>query len=347
MRAVLSLVLAAALLGVVLPRAVGTTLREVGTALTLVTAPEAVLLSAAWALGLLVYSVVLTGALPGLRTGQALTLNLTGSAVSNVLPFGGAAGTSLNYVMVRRFGFTGQQFSAFTVVTNLWGILLKLAMPAVALGALALADVPVNRPMRWTAFGAAVALALAVGVLVASLRRRSVALWAVGLAAPLVSRAATLLRRPIPTDVVARELLHFRDGVSASITHRWVRLSLGMAGYGLLQAVLLWGCLHSVGASVGVAVVLAAYAVDRVASMLVITPGASGFVEAGAAAALVTLGGAPAAMAAGVLLYRGFTFALEIPVGGIWLLLWLGARRRDRAETTRVAAARTDGLVGG
>ena len=44
-------------------------------------------------------------------------------------------------------------------------------------------------------------------------------------------------------------------------------------------------------------------------------------------------------MAAGVLLYRGFTFALEIPVGGVWLGGWLVARRRRHAADVRRAAA--------
>jgi uncharacterized membrane protein YbhN (UPF0104 family) len=90
-----------------------------------------------------------------------------------------------------------------------------------------------------------------------------------------------------------------------------------------------------------VTVVLAAFAVDRIMSMVVLTPGGTGFAEAGTAAALVALGGAPAAMAAGVLLYRGFIFALEIPVGGAWLFGWLwthrrGLRRHEAAEAARL-----------
>ena len=91
---------------------------------------------------------------------------------------------------------------------------------------------------------------------------------------------------------------------------------------------------------------LAAYAVDRVMSMVFLTPGGTGFAEAGTAAVLVALGGAPAAMAAGVLLYRGFTFALEIPVGGVWLGGWLVARRRRDAADVRRARGRTDATAG-
>jgi uncharacterized membrane protein YbhN (UPF0104 family) len=104
-------------------------------------------------------------------------------------------------------------------------------------------------------------------------------------------------------------------------------MSLGIVGYGLLQAALLWACLGAVGAELAPAAVLAGFAVDRVMTLVVITPGALGFVEAGTAATLITLGGDSAAVAAGVLLYRAFTFAIEIPVGGTWLLGWLLGHR--------------------
>ncbi|MEO7943997.1 MAG: lysylphosphatidylglycerol synthase domain-containing protein, partial [Marmoricola sp.] len=254
-----------------------------------------------------------------------------GSAVANVLPFGGAAGMSLNYLMIRSWGFTASGFSAFTLVTNIWSILLKLALPAVALTALVVSGEHVNQTVRWTGLAAAAVLTLFVVVLVSGLATHRVAVKAVVVLAPAVSRVSRLVRRPVAREVVANELLSFRDHVAALIGRRWPQLSLGMVGYGLLQALLLWACLHSVGAHLSPVVVLAAFAVDRIMSMVFLTPGGTGFAEAGTAAVLVALGGAPAVMTAGVLLYRGFTYALEIPVGGVWLGGWLLLRRRNRA----------------
>jgi uncharacterized protein (TIRG00374 family) len=242
---------------------------------------------------------------------------------------------SLNFVMFRAWGFGAQEFSAFTLVTNLWGILLKLALPAVALAALFATGGPVGHTMRWTALGAACALAVVVAVLGGFLARRPVAQRIARVAAPLVVRGGRLARRSLVADVVETELLEFRDRVVTVIGRRWAQLSIGTLGYAVLQAVLLWACLRAVGGPLGITIVLAAFAVDRIMSMVVLTPGGTGFAEAGAAAALVALGGAPAAMAAGVLLYRGFIFALEIPVGGLWLLGWVWAHRRGlrlRAE---------------
>ena len=335
----LSLGLAVGLLAWGLPHLVGTTSSDVVTALRLVTKPDAAALIVLWALGLWAYSFVLTGSLAGLSRRRALTLNLTGSAVSNVLPFGGAAGMSLNYLMIRRWGFGTQEFSAFTLVTNLWGILLKLALPAIALAALFATGGTVGHTMRWTALGAAIALAVVVVGLIAFLARRGIAERVARRSAPVVVRCARLLRRTVTADAVEVALLEFRDRVVMVIGRRWAQLSLSTLAYGLLQAVLLWGCLRAVGGPLGVTVVLAAFAVDRIASMVVLTPGGTGFAEAGAAAALVALGGAPAAMAAGVLLYRGFVFALEIPVGGAWLFGWLWANRRGLRREEAAAEA--------
>jgi uncharacterized membrane protein YbhN (UPF0104 family) len=88
--------------------------------------------------------------------------------------------------------------------------------------------------------------------------------------------------------------------------------------------------------------VLAGYAVDRVLTLAVLTPGGAGVAETGIAATLVTLGGAPAVMAAAVLLYRGFTFALEIPVGGAWLAGWLAMGRMREAAQPLNAVVRSE-----
>jgi uncharacterized membrane protein YbhN (UPF0104 family) len=330
-RVVLSLALAVGLLGYALPRLVGTTVHEVVRALELVTAPESVLLSVLWITGLFVYSFVLTAALPGLTRQRALNLNLTGSAVANVLPFGGAAGMSLNYLMIRSWGFTAGGFSAFTLVTNVWSILLKLALPAVALTALVVSGQHVSHTVRMTGLGAAAVLTLIVVMLISGLATHRVAARAIGLLAPLVARVSQLVRRPVTREAVISELLSFRDRVAGLVGARWPQLSIGMVGYGVLQALLLWACLHAVGGHLSPTVVLAGFAVDRVMSMVFLTPGGTGFAEAGTAAALVALGGDPTVMTAGVLLYRGFTYALEIPVGGIWLGGWLLMRRRRLA----------------
>jgi uncharacterized membrane protein YbhN (UPF0104 family) len=323
--------LAAALLGYVFPRILGTTVGDVRSAFGALSVRDGVILAALWAGGLLVHSFVLTGALPGLTRRRALTLNLTGSAVANVLPFGGAAGVSTNYVMVRAWGIEPAGFAAFTLVTNLLLVLFKLALPTVALVALWSLGGPVSTAMRWSALTSASALAVVTALGAAALASRPLAERTARVAAAGVDRVARLLRRDPPTPTLAAGIVASRDIVASVLSRRWAQLSAGTVGYGLLQAVLLWACLDAVGVRLSPVVVLAAYAVDRVMTFAVFTPGATGFAEAGTAATLIALGGSAAPVAAGVLLYRGFTFALEIPVGGLILAGWVALRRWRRA----------------
>jgi uncharacterized membrane protein YbhN (UPF0104 family) len=339
LRTVGALGLAAVLLGYVFPRVVGATVGDVRAAFGAVSGRDAVVLVLLWAAGLFTHSFVLTGALPGLTRRRALTLNLTGSAVSNTLPFGGAVGMSLNYLMVRTWGVESAAFAAFTLVTNLFVVLLKLTMPAVALVALWATGVPIGLATRWTAVGSVTALVVVLAVGAAALASRRTAERAVGIVVPVAVRLARLLRRDSDAARLRDGVLATRDAIAAVLRRRWGQMSVGTLGYGLLQAVLLWASLHAVGVTLPPAAVLAGFAVDRVMTLAVITPGAVGFAEAGTAGALVALGGAPAAVAAGVLLYRGFTFALEIPVGGTWLLGWLFSHRFGRRAREAAAAA--------
>ena len=61
-------------------------------------------LGVVWIVGLYVHAIVLAASLPGLTRLRALTLNLSGSAVSSVLPVGGLAGAALNLSMTRSWG---------------------------------------------------------------------------------------------------------------------------------------------------------------------------------------------------------------------------------------------------
>ena len=93
-------------------------------------------LAAIWLGGLGIYSLVLSAALPGLGVRRSLLLNLSGSAVANVLPLGGAVATALNWRMVRTWGHSDGSFVAFTLLTNALDVLTKLLLPLVAVAAL-------------------------------------------------------------------------------------------------------------------------------------------------------------------------------------------------------------------
>lgn len=326
-RALAALTLGAAALWWLLPRAVGVSWSAVAHLLEGIAPHRLAALAAVWAGGLVVHSFVLTGALPGLSRRRALTLSLTGSAVSNLAPMGGALGVALNWSMARTWRFRDRSFAAYLVVTNAWDVLAKLALPTVALVGLLVAGGLPTRGLRAGALGASLLLLALVAAGVTVLRSDRVA-------AALADGVATVARRVAPRTGEQRgrrlavSLLQTRRRIRGVVTRTWPQLTLGMGGYLALLAVLLWACLHVTGAAVPVYAVLAGLAVDRLLSLAPVTPGGTGLAEAGTAGVLVSLGAAPLPVVAGVLLYRAFTFVLEIPVGGVWLGLWLLVRSR-------------------
>lgn len=327
-RAVVALVAAGMLLWWAVPHVTGAAWSDVLRAVTAVPLRSLALLAGVWVAGLYANTFVLTGALPGLTHRRALTLNLTGSAVSNAVPFGGALGVALNLRMVRTWRFPSAAYAAYAVATNLWDVVGKLSLPLAALAALTVTG-------HSTGVLRAVGL-VAVAVLAVMLLTVAVILRSDRVGVPLLGAVAALVVRATPSRWRARTagtravLLDTRDRLRTVVARSGAQMSAGTVAYLLLQALLLAACLHVVGAGMSAPDVLAAFAVERVLTLAVITPGGSGLAEAGAAGVLVALGGDPVGVAAGVLLYRAFTFLLEIPVGGAWLGAWLLARRRQR-----------------
>ena len=307
---VLSALITAALV-VLLPRAVGATWTQVGTVLGRVSAGSLAVLTVVWIAGLWAHSFVLAASLPGLTKRRGLTLNLTGSAVANVLPLGGAAGTALNFAMVRRWGFSPGAFGASLAVTTLLNVASKLGVVALALGL-----IPILHSGH--AFGSASLLLLPVpAAVVASLwilvdERAAVAVGS------LLDRLAGVFRR---TDLTDR-LPDLRRRILQVMRTGWQPMTVGMVAYVALQLALLWLCFAVLHVPLGIPVLFTALAVERLLTLVPITPGSAGVVEVGTTAALVALGGDPAGVAAGLLLFRGFTYLMEIPVGGVLLAAW-------------------------
>lgn len=323
-RGVLSLGLAVVAVLWAVPRAGGVGWEEIGRAVAAIGPAELLLLAVVWLSGLWVHTLALTAAMPGLTSRRALFLNLTGSSVSNLLPFGGAAGTVANYTMSRAWGFSAVAFARWALLTNIWDTLAKLVLPGVALCWLALVGVDAGGALSQAAVvGAGLLLValLAVRALVAGDRGAR----ALG---GLVDKLLRTVGRPRPpAGGYAAWAVGLRRDSADLLGTAWGRLTVGKAAYALLQAALLWLCLATVGTAPGLAVVFAAFAVERILSMVVVTPGATGVVEVGMTGLLVALGTEPVTAAAGVLVYRAITVGLEIPVGGVGLAWWWATRR--------------------
>jgi uncharacterized membrane protein YbhN (UPF0104 family) len=303
-----SVALAATLLVVVLPRATGVSWIGTGDMVFDISPMRLTQLVAVWTAGLWLHTFVLRAALPGLRTHRAFALNLGGSSVSNVLPLGGAAGVGLNYAMLRSWGYSQVQISAFTAVSNLVvaviKVLIALAGVVVLLASSSVTGLHVPLPhLGPTGVPVVVAVVTAVTA-IARVTWRS--------KAAVSGRAAVRLS-------ASEAWIAVRTG--------WRAMLLGGLGYPALQALLLWLCLQAMGGNVTVLAVLLTYAVERLLTLVPFTPGGVGVVETGASAVLVAFGVDPAAAVAGFLLFRMFSYLIEIPVGGLITACWLMRQR--------------------
>ncbi len=274
-------------------------------------------LSAIWLGGLCIYSTVLAAAMPGLGLRRGLLLNLSGSAVANVLPLGGAVATALNWRMVRRWGHSNLAFVSFCVLTNALDVLTKLLLPLVGVAALVAFSVHVPGAV-WVMVGSCVAVllvALATQALFAHTslgKTRGSARW---------------------QEVVRSYLRGSGARIRSLVLLQWSRLLPGSIGYIAAQVLLLVFSLRAVGLVAPLTVVLMAAAIERLGTLIPLTPGGTGIAEVGTIAWLVANGLDPVEVVAGVLLYRVFLIAMEIPVGaallGWWAWLQLPVARRQ------------------
>jgi uncharacterized membrane protein YbhN (UPF0104 family) len=296
---------------------------EIWDELTRLSAGQLVELLVVWLLVMLAYTGVLTAALPGLRHAQALVVNLAGSAVSNVVPFGGAVGVGATYAMTMSWGFGPSAITLAVLVTGVWNVFVKLGVPVLALVVLVLGGQAAAQLVPPAVLGV---VALAAGVA----------------AMYLVLRVGQALGRRLGRPRVdGRALIvGFRDRSIGLLRTRWAPLTFWMVVFNLGQFVLLLMCVRALGADtaqLGWMEVLAAFALANLLTTIAVTPSGVGFVEAGTTAALIAFGGPAAASAAAVFLFRGFTYLLEIPLGALAWGVWAarGSWRRplpDRAS---------------
>ena len=320
---------------IVVPRAVGMSWNDVFTVLAGLSVTTVIALAALWLLGLWTHTFVLTAALPGLSKRRALLLNLSGSAVSNLVPFGSAAGIGLGYAMAKTWRITPGNFASFTTISNLWNVIGKLLVGCALVAGSVIAGLELPSSIRdAVVYGSGVVLVVAlllVGVfghpVVGGAISRGCDRGANGLFARM-----GIARRIHVEEVLDRLRTMCGDSIAAG----WGQLTASVLAYLGLQAALLAGCLLAVGAHTPLLVIAAAFGVERILSLFPFTPGGAGVAELGSVAVLVAVGGDPALMTAGVLLYRTFTFLLEIPVGGASAIVWLLYRTRlaSRIEVT-------------
>jgi uncharacterized membrane protein YbhN (UPF0104 family) len=287
---------------------------------------------------LLAYGFVLMAVMPGLTFAQATVVSQSSTAVANTMPAGGALALGVSYRFYGSWGYSRPVITRNVVVTGIWNIFAKLAMPVIALALIAVTG-EVSTALVAAAVAGLVVLAVAIGLGSLALASEAGARRVGELAGPFAAWVNRRLHRAPPADTGATAVAFRRDTIGL-LRDRGGRLTVAMVVFQLsVFLVLLWS-LRAVGVSsseVGWIEVLAAYAVARLFSAVPITPGGVGLVELGLAGALIAVGGPHAGVVAGVLVFRVLSFFLPLPFGLATYWVW---RREDGwRRPVRVAAS--------
>jgi uncharacterized membrane protein YbhN (UPF0104 family) len=273
---------------------------------------------------------------------EAAVANLASTAVANTLPGGGALGVGVTITTERSWGFAVSDIVLAGVVAGIWNNFVKLGLPVVALGLLAVTGEA----------GAGLTTAAIVGVLVliGSIVLFALLLRSADLAARIgagAGRFVSALLRPFHRGPILgwdRKAVDFRARTIGLLKGRALRITVATIVSHLSLYLVLLVALRQVGVSndeVSWVEVLAAFAFVRLVSAIPVTPGGLGVVELGLTAAMGS--GLDDAtknqIAAAVLLFRALTWFVPIPLGiGAWLF-WRSNRSWRRTVEERRGTA--------
>jgi uncharacterized membrane protein YbhN (UPF0104 family) len=348
LQTVIGLALAAAMLIWGLPYFAKTSWADIWTVIRSIPLSHALGFQVLMLLGLYSYTFTFTGSLHGLSHGRALIVNLCGSSVSNLLPGGGAVGLAATYAICRSWGFSRRNTSTSVIVTGVWNVMARIALPVVAIAALwfggvtlpgALTDLAVAGMFTGLAIlGAFVAImaseraAQAIGrgldrVFGPLLRRRNTAkVDAAAAAARAAGDEPAAVKPPMSIQELVTDL---RARINDIVASGWVSMTLGMVGFFGAYYVLFVLIMRGTGVTLPLNLLFAAFAIGRLLTAVGITPGGMGITETATSAVLVGWGADRPEAAAGVVLFSVFTHLMEVPLGALGWLLWTASTKAE------------------
>jgi uncharacterized protein (TIRG00374 family) len=241
------------------------------------------------------------------------TSQLSGNAMTQIMPGGAAAGATLQLRMLGRAGNdTTTAIAGFTAFSLLQTASI-LFLPVLTLPTI-LAGAPVDRSLAATAFlgiGGFVAVA-ALGAVLLSTNP-----LLVGIGRGFQAARNRILRRRQPITGLPQKLVQERNSIREVLGERWRAALLATAcrlGFDFLA---LFAALAAVGGLPRPSLALLAYTAASLLAMIPLTPGGLGLVEAGLTGTLALAGVQPAQAVLATLLYRLASYWLPIFAGPV------------------------------
>ncbi|MEQ6899664.1 lysylphosphatidylglycerol synthase domain-containing protein [Nocardioides sp. YIM 152588] len=260
---------------------------------------------------------------PGLSWWRGIKAWLASDGVGKTVP-------GLDFVtrfgMYRSWGCTGAEATRGMFLSGAIDWSVKFAMPAVAAVLLVIAGVTDLGYVAVFAAIGSVAAVLILGPIIVAVRSERATSWLAARGEALSAWGLRRLKRAPVADVGAR-IVEFRNDTAEVAGKRIWRAAAASAAGKLWQFVILLLALRAVGVPadvVGWDELFIVFALVILITMIPLTPGGIGIAEFFYIAFLSEIAGKEWAsiLAAGVMLYRVFQWALPIPIGWTVTLRW-------------------------
>jgi uncharacterized membrane protein YbhN (UPF0104 family) len=275
--------------------------------------------------------------LPQLGLWRSTVTWLSMTAVGSTIP--GPVKMAFGYRLFRNWGLSAETAALGLSLNGLAAQASKLILPAIATLFLTITG---TIPTWGYLLAVLISLPVALGSLVSIwvLRSEAFALRVGAFATRATDAVMRRINRPEPEDLTPR-LMGFRESARVMLLARLVPTVLSQVLARSMGYVLLLASLRAVGVPAEVLppdIVLGVYAAVMTITLLPIAPGGAGLPEILYITFFTALVDDPAwddAIAAGVMLFRGMSWFVPIPVGS--LALWI-ARQRERRHPTAAEA---------
>lgn len=300
---------------------------------------------------LMAYPIVLAQILRSARLRETFANHMTGTAITNSVPSGGALALPLNYAMYMTWGFTPESISATLLGAGVWDWLARISLPVIAVIGVAIVGDAIWWMWLVTIVGVAV-VAIMVFTLVKVVGSQSAAEKLASFVDRMASRALGRLNKENPG--IHDMVMQFRLDLKGIVSDRAWRLTWSTVANHAAMAALFTASVYAVGIStdqIAVPWVVLAFTLGRFLVMIPVSPGGLGLVDLGWIG-ILTLGwqmtsGEPVdtdRIAAGVLLFRGLSLLPPIPIGMASWLFWRANKswRQDWRSTRRGETIVTD-----
>jgi hypothetical protein len=239
---------------------------------------------------------------------------LAGNAFNRITPGGGATGTALQARMLSDAGISGTTAASALALQSLLISAVVVAMPLLALPAIIFAGTSVPGNLSSGLWIGAVVCIVLVALLAVLFGARRPVVW-LGTTIQRLMNVVRMKRGQAPLTGLAERLIDERDEVRRTLGTHWFAASVAAVGRWGFEYFALLVTLYAIGASPDIWLVFLAFIVASALSMIPLTPGGLGFVEAGLAGTLAIAGVSPGEAVLATLVFRLVSFWIPMPVG--------------------------------